>query len=240
MIGTAALMRTTNLSFNGVGVLGLKGPQIQNALLVYDTQNSSTTIAPDLFDEGAVVLGYHRFFTEIGGLPGSQGFMANYSSGTYRSTDPLSYTVIPGQGLNSPETVGSWSFTYFGDQILWADRCDEKKNVRMFTILSLGDTNPNPYRWTSSISVEATGVMDRRPNDRMGVGYFYNGLNDNFKDLVNTIPALNVRDVQGVETYYNAEINPWFHITADLQVIQNQNTNDNTAIIPGIRANIKF
>lgn len=99
MMLLVTLFRTTALSLNGAGVLGMKGTQVQSGLLVYDTQNVSTTIAPDLFGEGAVVLGYHRFFTEVAGKPGSHGFLGNYSSRTYTSTNPLSWTIIPGEGL---------------------------------------------------------------------------------------------------------------------------------------------
>ncbi len=89
------LFRTTGLSFNGGGVLVMEGAQIQSAFLVYDPQSTSTTVAPNLFGEGAVMLGYHRFFTDCCGLPGSHGFLANYSNRTYTSTDPLDWTLIP-------------------------------------------------------------------------------------------------------------------------------------------------
>jgi hypothetical protein len=100
------LLRTTNLSFNGGGLLGLDGQQINSALLVYDTTNSTTTVGlNDLFDQGAVVLGYYRIPTESG----SHGFLANWSSRTYTSTDAVSWTVIPGQGL----VAGRWSLEGF-------------------------------------------------------------------------------------------------------------------------------
>jgi hypothetical protein len=70
LIATPAFFRTTNLSINGAGILAMKGPQIQSGVIVYDTNNSSTTAGlSNLFDQGAVILGYHRFFTEYGGLP---------------------------------------------------------------------------------------------------------------------------------------------------------------------------
>ena len=46
--------------------------------------------------------------------------------------------------------------------------------------------------------------------------------------------------MQGVAVYYNAAITPWFHLTADLQIIDNENASDDTAIISGLRANIRF
>ena len=51
---------------------------------------------------------------------------------------------------------------------------------------------------------------------------------------------MNLQDVHGVELYYNAAITPWFHVTADLQVIDNQNVADDVAVIPGLRANVRF
>ena len=44
--------------------------------------------------------------------------------------------------------------------------------------------------------------------------------------------------IQGVELYYNAAITPWFHLTADLQIIDNENVVDDTAILFGLRGKI--
>ncbi|WP_417383385.1 hypothetical protein [Gimesia sp.] len=51
MIAPTPIIRTTNLSINGAGAMGLHEGQIQSALMVYDTTNSSTTAGlDDLFD----------------------------------------------------------------------------------------------------------------------------------------------------------------------------------------------
>jgi hypothetical protein len=39
-----------------------------------------------------------------------------------------------------------------------------------------------------------------------------------------------------LERYHNFEINPWLHLTSDLQLVQN----DNFAVIPGIRLVVDF
>jgi porin len=52
----------------------------------------------------------------------------------------------------------------------------------------------------------------------MGVGWFYNGLSSDFKNLLS--PPFEIRDLTGVEAYYNAAITPWFHLTADVQVVE--------------------
>jgi porin len=50
---------------------------------------------------------------------------------------------------------------------------------------------------------------------------------------------LEPQEVQGVELYYNAEITPWFHLTGDMQVVDDAIEANDTAIILGLRGNIK-
>jgi len=232
------LFRTTDLSINAAGILGMKGKQVQSGLLVYDPKNVSTTVAPDLFGEGAVILGYHRFFTEIAGLPGNHGFLGNYSGRTYTSTDPLSWSIIPGEGLAAGQTTGSWSLAYFGDQVVWQDCCDENRNIRLFSVWGLADRDANPYHWTCNASLQGNGLVRGREADTMGVGAFYVELNSDFKWLVSAGPLPDIQNVTGVELYYNAAVTPWFHLTADLQVVDNQNVGDDTAFILGLRGKI--
>jgi porin len=240
MLLPTTIFRTTNLSVNGAGLMLMREKQVQSALMVYDTQNSSTTVAPDLFGDGAVLLGYHRFFTEFGGLAGSHGLLGNWSSRTYASTDPLSWEIIPGEGLVPGQATGSWSLSYIIEQKLWVDCCDASRNVGLFSVLSLADGDPNPYRWSANVSLQASGLVRGRLADTMGVGYFYDGLSSDFKRLVNTLPAVEIDDVQGVELYYNAEMCKWFHLTTDLQVVENQNVADDAALILGLRAKMDF
>ena len=52
------------------------------------------------------------------------------------------------------------------------------------------------------------------------MGYFCTDVSD---DLENLAPAaFGLQDLQGGEFYYNAEINPWFHLTGDRQVIETE------------------
>ena len=73
----------------------------------------------------------------------------------------------------------------------------------------------------------------------MGVGYFYSGLSGDLKDFFRSIPrAPELRDLQGVELYYNAAITPWFHLTADLQFVQPAVSANDTAVVLGLRGKI--
>ncbi len=233
------LLRTTGLSINGGGFLVMKDRQrVQSAVLVYDTQGSATTVAPDLFDQGMVILGYHRIFTECCGREGSHAILANYSNRTYASTDRTDWTILPGQGLTAAPQTGSWTVSYLWDQILWSDCCNENRNLRLFTFGSVADRNPSPYGWSAAVSLKANGLIHCRPGDSMGAGYFYGGLNPSFKDLVSATPPFDLEDVHGIEIYYNAAITPWFHLTGDFQVIDNQNVVEAPAVVFGLRAKI--
>ena len=43
-----------------------------------------------------------------------------------------------------------------------------------------------------------------------------------------------------MEMYYNYQISPWAHVTADLHYVENQRKGDDFAIIPAIRMVIDF
>ena len=217
----------------------MKGQQPQGAIVVFDPQNSSTTLGlDDMFDDGAAVLGLWRFFTDWNGKPGSHLFAVVWSSRTYTSLDDVSVVNVPGQGLGlvADEETGAWSLAYYFDQVVWTDPCNEKRKLQLFTGGSLSDGNPSFSRWAMFASLEGFGLNPCREQDRAGVAYFYNGLSDDLQDLVS--PLLELEDLQGVELYYNAEITPWFHLTADLQIIDNERDDDDTAIILGLRGKI--
>jgi porin len=88
-------------------------------------------------------------------------------------------------------------------------------------------------RWTQ-VEV-ASPPLACRENDRMGIGYFYSGLSSDFKNLV---PLLALEDLQRGEIYYNAEIKPWFHLTADLQVVQPGLSRRDAALVLGLRGKV--
>ena len=217
----------------------MEGQQIQGGVLVFDTKNSTTSAGINhMFDEGAAILGLWRFFTDWDGKPGSHLFAGGWSSRTYTSLDRNGWTFLPGQGggLTPGEETGAWALAYYFDQVLWADPCNAGRNLRMLTGWSMSDGNPSFARWNGMISVEGFGLNACRPLDRMGVSYFYTGLSDDFRQL--TSPVVQLEAVQGVEFYYNAAVTPWFHLTGDLQIVDNENEAQDTAVILGLRAKI--
>ena len=73
----------------------------------------------------------------------------------------------------------------------------------------------------------------------MGVSGWHKALTKDLKNLTSD-KGLRLRDTWGFELYYNYAINPWLHLTPDLQLVMNENKGDNLAVIPGIRLVIDF
>jgi porin len=227
----------TNLSILGANVTTLHEGEVRGSLGVYDLHNVTTTTGlSDVYDSGAVVIGYYRIFTEFGGLPGSHALLGIYSNGTYTSVDPTTWSFIPQVGIVAGKEDGTYNGAYFLEQKLWVDAADPKRNVGILSAVGVSDGNPNPIRWSSFVTLQAEGFNSGRPLDSFGVGFFYTGLSDEFRDLIN--PLIPVEDPYGGEIYYNAAVTPWFRLTYDLQVVNPGEIANDTAVVAGLRASL--
>jgi len=70
------------------------------------------------------------------------------------------------------------------------------------------------------------------------VSGWYNWLSDEFKDLVS--PVDEIQDFYGFELYYNYQVIPSAHLTANIQLIENEFKEDDMAVIPGVRLVMDF
>ena len=89
-------------------------------------------------------------------------------------------------------------------------------------------------KWNVFATLNSVGLLSSRPHDRMGVAGWYTEPAGTFKDLTRG------RNTWGFEVFYNIQINPWLHLTPDLQIVRSENKGENTAIIPGGRLVIDF
>jgi porin len=237
----------TGYSIPGAALLKTKGREVEGAFAIVDTKDYSTTFGvEDLFDRGATILGLWKFFHEVRGLPGYVSILGAYNTREFTSIDPSSLIIIPGQGISLGEVSGSWGVNGLLSQTLWVDPDNAKRNVQMFAQLGISDDNPNPLNWTGSVTLIADGVIPGRERDAFGVGYFYTGLSQNFKDLVSPVLSIaagediSLQDLQGVEVYYKFGLTPWLDVTADLQVVQPSINTFDTDVIASVRTKITF
>jgi porin len=226
--------RVVPLSFMGVGVTKLHGKLPQAGLTVFDNQNVTTTSGfDDMFQNGANILAFYRFFHKAGGLPGSQLFGGVWATGEYVTFDPLSFVILPGEGVVFDRQGGAYTLLYILEQTLWADPCHKERNVGLLSQWTLSDPDTSPFNWSCNVALQATGANRSRPQDTIGVGYFHTGLSNDFVNALS--PAFDLGDLDGVELYYKAPVTDFFHLTADLQVIEPADEQLNTAVVFGLR-----
>jgi porin len=212
----------------------------ESGALAVGTANVSTSWGSlsDSFGDGVYVAGFQRLFWD---LDDKMGYFMVYASGSTReqaSNDPHDFVEIPGQGIVSTKEKEPWNVALYVYQDFWQAQGDPKRKANFIIGGTVGPDDPQFAQWNVFANVEVFGLFASRPHDRMGVGGWWNGLSSNFKDL--TSPVADLDDTWGFEMYYNLEMTPWAHLSADLQLVQNQNNGDDLAVIPGIRAVIDF
>jgi porin len=237
MVIPLACARTVPLSFMGAGLTVYKDKQAEGGVLVFDPQNCTTTSGfDDMFDNGANIMGYWRFFTDVNGLPGSHYFGGIWSTGEFVSFDPTGFVIVPGQGIVVDRVGGAFTLLYIYEQTLWMDCCNKKRNVTLLSQWGLADQETSPVSWSANIGIQGTGFNRSRPDDSVGVGYFHTGVSDDLKTALT--PFFDLHDVDGVELYYNAAVKKFFHVTADFQVIEPADSANNTALVFGLRGTL--
>jgi porin len=239
MVIPVAVARVVPLSFLGAGMMTYEDKKPQSGVLVYDTHDCATTSGfDDLFDNGANILGFYRFFTDINDLPGSQGFIGIWSTGDFVSFDPAGFVIIPGQGIVANRQGGAYSLVYILEQSLWIDDCNKNRNITLLSQWGLADPATSPVSWSANVGIQAQGFNPCRPHDSVGVGYFHTGIS---KDLRNALaPIFDLHDVDGVETYYNMAVMKGFQLTTDFQVINPAEHREDTAVVLGLRGTLGF
>ncbi|NOX55376.1 MAG: carbohydrate porin, partial [Planctomycetes bacterium] len=89
-----------------------------------------------------------------------------------------------------------------------------------------------------SFGIGGSSPFRSRPADTFGAGWYYAGASSKLGPLL--AGPRGFGDGQGVELFYKAEITPAFHLTLDLQVIDPARRTVDTALLVGLRANLRF
>ena len=231
--------RFVNLSEWGAGFWTYDknaGGQIQHGFIAFGLNNVSTKwdFGPS-FEDGVGMLGWFRFFHEIHGKPGWVGVFMGGATKGYTSTDPHDFLIIPGEGLVSTGQKMPLMIAPYVSQVLLQDCCNKDRNVRLTLGGTIADDNPSFSNWSAFGKLEGFGLQRSRLGDRMGVAGWYSGISPNLINIT-ADAGLAVRDNWGMEMYYNREITPWFHLTGDMQVIQNSIATTDTSLVLGMRA----
>jgi porin len=214
----------------------------ESGFIAAGTENVSTSwnSLSDSFDDGTLYAGFHRFFWD---LDDEMGYFMVYLSGSTKdqaSNDPKDYIEIPGQGIVSTDSHKPWDVALYLYQDFWRDQDNPNRKANFMLGGTVGPDNPQFAQYNFIANIEAFGLMPSRPDDRIGACWWWNGLSDNFTDLVEDGTGEKLQNPWGFEFYYNYELTPATHLTAGLQLVENQSEDDDFVIIPGVRMVMDF
>jgi len=108
----------------------------------------------------------------------------------------------------------SWAFWYNGQLAFWCHPDDEERRSGLFLRFGYADDKTNPIKWNIAGGIGGTGMFDKRPRDRYGIGIYHIEPSDKFP-----LPQLGIKEETGVEMFYNFKLLPEIELTLDLQYI---------------------
>jgi porin len=156
--------------------------------------------------------------------------------------------LIPTQPANRANN--SWSFSYGFDQYFWQPAGDPKHGIGVFFDFGASDGNPNPIKYAYIAGIGGKGVIPGRLDDTFGVGWARTQFSSDFVPFLRQALNLGLEHEDAIEMYYSAALTPWLTGTADLQVVNpslqkalnssQQLTNNDTAVVAGLRLRVRF
>jgi porin len=217
-------------------------------LLVTGTENVSTTNGQlaDSFEDGVWIAGFHRFFWKMDDKAGHFMVFAGASTADQVTNIELTHVKIPGAPGTDyliPEIESDrekpWDVALYLHQRVWQADGDPSRRVYVMIAGTAGPDDPQFSQYNVFGHVEFLGLMDSRPHDKFGAAVWWNSLSDNYQDVVSFLDE-DLQDLYGFELYYNYQIMPSVHLTADLQYAQNEWKEDDMAVIAAGRLVIDF
>jgi porin len=233
-------LRWINISVYGGGLWTIRDGMASTGVVFAGQENVTTTWDIDgSFNDGVGILAFQRFNFKINGMPGYVFLIGGGSTKEYPSLAPSAWLRIPRVGPVDTEEIKPWGAGAYMYQVLWQHPNDNNRRLQALVGGSVGDDDPSFSNSNLFASLEAFGPLATRPNDRMGVSVWSSGIGGEFENLTSDA-GLNMRDMWGVELYYNFEIIPSVHISPDIQFLRNEFEGDHTAIVPGVRTVIEL
>lgn len=157
-----------------------------------------------------------RLRTDFFGRTGHQLLGGVYSNKNHTSLDQRLNSIIT---YNLEENTDCWTIYYNFDQYLYEFKKGSGRGIGIFGRFGISDGNPSPVHHFYSLGIGGKGVMESRPADRFGIGWFYADItNPTVTGPFNTRSLL--RDEQGFEAYYSIAMTPWALLTPDIQIVR--------------------
>ena len=109
------------------------------------------------------------------------------------------------------------------------------RGLGLFAQVGIADEDTNPITWSFSIGLSGRGTIPGRDADTWGVGYFYNDLQDQDRNLLEL-----ENSTMGLEVYYDISLFGWAFLTLDAQWNKSAFQSIDNSTIIGARLNVSF
>lgn len=238
---------TVPYSSLAVGAIWLPTPKVQLSTTVLNASDSSTTSGFDDFGAGWFWSTELSFQYLLGNKPGGQTFGgALIGDADFARLGHL-FTFDPGEGVATSTTDESWYLSWNFWQYITTESTPEGpiqlrdgtpdlQGLGIFGRAGIADDNTNPVDWSASIGLAGRGLIPRRDNDVLGVGYFYTHLQSS-----RIQGTLGIDDqTQGGEMFYSIALTPAVALTPNCQVAEGAVKSTDTAVILGLRLHLQF
>jgi porin len=217
------------------GILNIKTAPLTWTLMVYDPEDWTAKFWPDtLFSTG---VNFSLGVTWAGKLANRTTTVNLTGAYSTRDGADLGQLLLP-SNLRTSNKDGSYHISLSFSHLLYERREQPGQGWGIFMKAATADGNPNPIRRSIITGLGGLGIIPGRERDSFGVGFFYYDFSDALQDAV--APLVRFEDEMGLEVYYDYAITPWFHLAADLQVVNPATGANSHAVVGGLRANIRF
>ena len=228
-------LRSSPYSTLGFGVLYLPSPGLSVTFSMFDTDGAIDRSGFDnLFEGNTTFAGEVGVDTDFFDEPGRHtfGFLGSNKDFLSTNQDPRLFLPVFDEGPKTED--GTWAFYWNFDQFIVSDPNDPPQGWGLFGRFGVSDGKANPIHHFYSVGLGGTGIVPGRDDDQFGVGYYYFDLTDE------RLGIFSDDGEYGVELFYNLAVTPWFDLTADLQVIDGAGRFSDTAVVGGLRGQVRF
>lgn len=201
------------------------------------TDTTRTSGFDELFGEGITLIAEGRLPTQFLGKPGHQLLGGVWSSREYVSLGQDPRVILPDVPI--ARTSGSWALYWNFDQqlVIYADQPSAGWGV--FGRASIADDSANPLPWFLSFGIGGNSPICCRHQDTFGIGWYVAGSSDEIGPILETVLGP-IGDGQAVELFYNYQVTPWCHVTADVQFLDPARQDFGDATVAGLRMKVDF
>lgn len=216
-------------------VLSWKLAPFSLTFMAFDPEDRTNDYWPDdLFSTGANFSLGATWSGEVAGRASSVGVTGTWST---KDGADLGQLLLPPE-LKTGEKDGAYNVSFGVSHLLVESRSRPGQGLGVYLKAAVADGNPNPIQASFIGGLAGHGLIPGRPRDSFGMGYFRYNFSDALEDAVS--PLAELGDEQGVEAFYNFAATSWFHIGADLQLVDPSRRARDTLVYGGLRATVHF